>query len=121
MKWKGKKGLRLRRHLRIRQKIIGTGERPRMVIGFSNCHMRVQFIDDGRGVTLLGMSTEGKSLKNNISGACEFGKLVGQAAREKKITDFVVDRAGFKYHGRLKAIVETVRKVICEKGEVKQK
>ena len=121
MKWKGKKGLRLRRHLRIRRKVSGTGARPRMVIGFSNSHMQVQFIDDIESKTLLGMSTEKRSVKKDLAGAAEFGSLVGQAAREKGISDFVVDRAGFKFHGRLKALVDAARGVICGKEEVKDK
>jgi len=115
MKWKGKKDLRLRRHLRIRQKIFGTSERPRLAICFSNRYMRAQFIDDIEGKTLLGVSSEKRRIKNNIDGALVFGALVGRAASEKGIVDFVVDRAGFKYHGKLKTIVEAVRKEMSKK------
>lgn len=109
MNWKGRQGKRQRRHLRIRKHVRGTAERPRMVVAFSNRHMRLQFVDDERGVTLAAVTTEGQKLGKNKSAAAQLGEQAAQAVRGKGIGDFVVDRAGFKYHGRLKAIVEAMR------------
>ena len=111
MKWKGRKGQRERRHLRIRKKVQGTADRPRMVLVFSNRHIQVQFIDDTAGVTLASASTDGKKMGKNLAAATALGKMAAQMAGDKGIKSFVVDRAGFKYHGRLKAGVEAVRAV----------
>lgn len=109
MKWKGRKGQRQRRHLRIRAKVQGTADRPRLVIVFSNRHIQAQFVDDTAGVTLAAAGTDGKKMGKNLSAATALGKMAAQAASDKGIKAFVVDRAGFKYHGRLKALVEAVR------------
>jgi len=106
MKLKNRKDYRVRRHLRLRHKIKGTAARPRMAIFVSNCHMYVQFVDDDANRTLAYVSTLGMDARVN----CETAKLLGEkasaAAQEKGIRRVVVDRGGFKYHGRVKTIVE---------------
>ena len=101
-----RKEQRTRRHMRLRQRVKGTAERPRMAISISNKHMYVQFIDDGAMRTLASTST----LKETKPCKLETAKLVGEQAaslaKEKGISIVVVDRGGFKFHGRVKQIVE---------------
>lgn len=108
MSLKNRKEKRQARHLRIRRRIsAGTAARPRMAIFVSNRYMYVQFIDDQAGNTLASASTLKAGLKCNLEGAKALGETAAKAAQEKGITAVVVDRAGYKYHGRVKTIVES--------------
>jgi len=103
---------RVRRHLRLRQKVNGTAERPRMTVSFTGKHIYVQFVDDTVGKTLACASTvaaEGKGAKGNLAGAKKIGELAAQKAKEKNITQVVFDRGGFRYHGRVKALADAAR------------
>ena len=96
---------RQKRHLRLRQRIIGSAARPRMSICITNKHMYVQFIDDDAGRTLASASTI-KEQKANVEVAKNLGKAAAEAAKAAGISTVVVDRGGFKYTGRVAAIVE---------------
>ena len=106
MKLNNRKDYRKRRHLRLRQKIQGTAARPRMAVYISNSHMYVQFVDDDTHRILASASTLGQGLKVNCETAAALGGKAAAAALEKGIRLVVVDRGGFQYHGRVKAIVE---------------
>ena len=96
---------RQKRHLRLRQRVVGTAARPRMAICISNKHIYVQFIDDDAGRTLA----QANSLKEknvNIAVAKATGTAAAEAAKAAGISMVVVDRGGFKYTGRVAAIVE---------------
>ena len=101
-----RKTQRAKRHLRLRQRVIGTAEKPRMSIAVTNKHMYVQFIDDSTGRTLASASTI-KEKKANLETAKALGAAAAEAAKAKNITTVVVDRGGFKYTGRVAAIVES--------------
>lgn len=94
------------RHMRLRQKVAGTAARPRMSIAMSNTNVTVQFIDDDARATLASYTTVGTDSKLNIATATEAGKKAAEAAIAKGIKLVVVDRGGFSYHGRVKALVE---------------
>ena len=98
----------LRRHRRVRRKVSGTAERPRMAIVKSNENLSVQFIDDVNAVTMASATTMGTDLGKNMAGAQAVGQRAAEAAREKGIRRVVVDRGGYPFHGRVKAIVEAV-------------
>ncbi|MBN2301192.1 MAG: 50S ribosomal protein L18 [Lentisphaerae bacterium] len=109
MKLKDRKISRAERHRRVRKHVFGTSVRPRMAVMFSSRHIYVQFINDESGVTLASVST----LKDSSGGrtaafAREFGKRAGEVALQAGVKDVVVDRGGFRFHGRLKAIVQGV-------------
>jgi len=94
-----------RRHRRVRRKISGTAQRPRMAIMLSNRNMYVQLIDDEAQHTLCSaFGTAGTAM--NMEAAKSLGERLAAEAKSKSISNFVVDRAGYKYHGRLQAIVE---------------
>ena len=97
---------RQKRHLRLRQRIVGTAERPRMSICLTNKHMYVQFIDDTAGNTLASASTL-KEKNANRETAKALGAAAAEAAKAKGITKVVVDRGGNPYTGRIAVIVET--------------
>ena len=97
---------RQKRHLRLRQRIVGTAERPRMSICLTNKHMYVQFIDDTAGHTLA-CATSLKDKHANRETAKALGAAAAEAAKAKGITKVVVDRGGNPYTGRLAVIVET--------------
>ncbi len=105
----------IRRHLRLRNKISGTAERPRLNVFRSLQHIYAQVIDDTAGVTLVSASTLDKELKEklsyggNIEAAGEVGRLVAKRALEKGIDTVVFDRGGYIYHGRVKALAEGAR------------
>ena len=106
--------LRKKRHLRVRTKTSGTAERPRLNVYRSLHNIFAQIIDDDRGVTLVAASTlspelEGKVSGRNIAGAVEVGKLIAARAQEKGIKKVVFDRAGYLYHGRIKALADAAR------------
>jgi large subunit ribosomal protein L18 len=97
---------RQKRHLRLRQRVVGTAERPRMSICVTNKHMYVQFIDDDAGKTLAQANTL-KDEKANTEVAKALGAKAAEAAKAAGIASVVVDRGGFKYTGRIAAIVES--------------
>ncbi len=101
-----RKEQRQKRHLRLRQRIIGSAERPRMSICVTNKHMYVQFIDDAAGRTLASASSI-KETKANLEVARQLGAQAAEAAKAKGIVRIVVDRGGHPYTGRVAAIVES--------------
>ena len=104
---------RTRRHIRVRRKISGTSERPRLCVYRSNSNLYVQIIDDVAGNTLVQASTLDKEVKNkhaNKEAAKEVGTLVAKRAAEKNITTVVFDRGGYIYHGVVKELAEAARK-----------
>ncbi len=111
MQCKTKKQYRQRRHMRLRKKVAGTRECPRMSVMLSLNHIYVQFIDDDAGHTLAATSTMDKAFsgKSNMEGAAILGKIAAEKATAAGITKVVFDRGGFNYHGRVKAIAEAAR------------
>jgi large subunit ribosomal protein L18 len=103
------------RHWRIRKKISGTKDRPRMSVRFTNEHIYVQFIDDASGVTIASASTLHKSVPDrtqlaaNASGAKKIGALAAEAAKGKGISKVIFDRSGSRYHGKVKALADAAR------------
>jgi large subunit ribosomal protein L18 len=108
MKVVNRKLNRNRRHERIRKNVSGTAERPRMSVMISNKNMYVQFIDDENHRTIASASSSGMDGGNNIAKAAKVGKLAAENAKAAGIAKVVVDRGGFKYHGKVKTIVEAV-------------
>lgn len=110
---KGKKIARLRRHARIRKRIMGTPERPRLVVTRSNRHMVAQIVDDTKGITLVSESTLMADFAGfqgtKVEAAKKVGELVAKKAQEAGITAVVFDRGGNKYHGRVAAVAEGAR------------
>lgn len=104
--------LRLKRKKRVRAKVFGTAKIPRLAIFRSLKNLYVQAIDDTKGKTLIAADLKevGKSAKNNIESAKKLGKLAAKKCLAKKINQVVFDRGGFKYHGRVKALAEEMRK-----------
>ena len=103
---------RLRRHRRVRGKISGTAERPRLDVFRSSKHIYAQIIDDVAGVTLVSASSMEKGFEGfggNIEAAGKVGKMIAEKALEKGIKTVVFDRGGFVYHGRVKALAEGAR------------
>ncbi|MFS8651366.1 MAG: 50S ribosomal protein L18 [Caldibacillus sp.] len=105
--------LRKKRHARIRAKISGTPERPRLSVYRSNKHIYAQLIDDTKGVTLVSASTLDKDFDlentNNLEAAQKVGELIAKKAVEKGYKSVVFDRSGYLYHGRIKALAESAR------------
>ena len=108
--------IRQRIHFRIRQKMSGTAERPRLNVYRSLNHIYAQVIDDAKGVTLLSASTMAAKIKGggNVAAAKEVGKLVAERAIEKGIKRVVFDRGGYLYHGRIKALADAAREAGLE-------
>src|SRR5277367_4849294 len=108
--------IRQRIHDRIRRKLAGTTERPRLNVYRSLNHIYAQVIDDQKGETLVSASTLSLKLKTggNVSAAKEIGKAVAEKAVEKGIKKVVFDRGGFLYHGRIKALAEAAREAGLE-------
>lgn len=103
---------RNRRHIRVRKKISGTAERPRLCVYRSNKNLFVQVIDDVNGVTLVQASTLDKEVKTkyaNKEAAKEVGALIAKRAIEKNIKSVVYDRGGYVYHGVVKELAEAAR------------
>lgn len=103
---------RVRRHARVRTKISGTAERPRLCVYRSNTNLYVQAIDDVAGNTLVSASTLDKEVKTkyaNKEAAKEVGALIAKRALEKNIKDVVFDRGGYIYHGVVKELAEAAR------------
>ena len=112
-----KQELRQHRHWRVRTKVQGTEERPRMSVCFSGRNIHVQFVDDQKGVTLAAISTleedfqikNSKKNKSNISFATKIGKIAAERAIAKQIKTVVFDRGGSRYHGKVKALADAAR------------
>ncbi len=107
-----KKEIRERIHKRIRRKLRGTPERPRLAIFRSVAHIYAQVIDDTQGKTLVAASSVDKTAKakgGNVAAAKAIGKLVADRAKEKGIKSVVFDRGGYQYHGRVKALADAAR------------
>jgi|ERR1039458_20406 large subunit ribosomal protein L18 len=110
-------------HSRIRKKMLGTSERPRLNVYRSTNHIYVQVVDDSQGKTLVSATSveKGKGIKDdkrptggNLSAAKEVGKLIAERAKEKGIKKVVFDRGGYLYHGRVKALADAAREAGLE-------
>jgi len=112
--------IRIRKHIRVRKKIFGTSDRPRLCVFRSAKHIYAQIIDDTKGTTLVAASTLDKALEGklastgNKAAAREVGKLIGSKALEKGIKKVVFDRGGYLYHGRVKELAEGAREAGLE-------
>jgi large subunit ribosomal protein L18 len=112
-----KNDIRLRIHKRIRQRLSGTQERPRLAVFRSLNHIYAQVIDDQQGSTVAAAASTEKDLRGkggNVEGAKLIGKKVAERAKEKGITKVVFDRGGYLYHGRVKALAEAAREAGLE-------
>lgn len=100
-------------HTRIRKKLSGTTERPRLAVFRSLNHIYVQVIDDVKGETVVSASTAEKDFRGrtggNIAAAKDIGKLIAERAKEKGITSVIFDRGGYIYHGRVRSLAEAAR------------
>ena len=105
MSTKSKKDLRIRRHYRVRNKVKGTAERPRMAVFRSNKRLEVQFIDDDARVTIAGVAIDGK----NGEAAKALGAKAAEAAKGKGIETVVFDRGGFAFGSNLKTLADSAR------------
>ena len=108
---------RTRRHIRVRNKVSGTAERPRLCVYRSNANIYAQIIDDVAGNTLVSASTLDKEVKNkksNIEAAKEVGALIAKRASAKNIKTVVYDRSGYIYHGVIKELAEAAREAGLE-------
>jgi len=107
---------REKRHLRLRKRIVGTAQRPRLNVRRSLKNLFIQIIDDSKKATILSVSTTDKSIRSkityggNIKAAVLLGDAVASMAKAKNITKVVFDRGGYDYHGRIKAFAEAARK-----------
>jgi large subunit ribosomal protein L18 len=107
---------RQRRHMRLRKKVSGRPQRPRLCIHRSLKNLSAQIIDDSAGKTLLSLSTYGKDGKGifkyggNTKAAQELGRLLAEKAKSKNINTVIFDRGGYKYHGRVKEFADAARK-----------
>jgi len=109
-------GLRQRRHLRLRQKVKGTAQRPRLCVNRTLKHIHAQLIDDVAGVTLAaastvqsGLAAQFESGKGNREAARTIGTIIAERAREKGVEAIVFDRNGYKYHGAVKELADAAR------------
>ena len=112
-----RKATRERRHLRVRKKISGTAECPRLCVYRSNTNLYAQIIDDVAGVTIVSASTLDKAIKTkhaNKEAAKEVGTLIAKKAIEKNIKTVVFDRGGYIYHGVVKELAEAAREAGLE-------
>ena len=107
-----KNAMRMKRHIRVRGKISGTPERPRLNVFRSNANIYAQIIDDVNGVTLVSANTLEKELEGstgNCEGAKKVGQVLAERAKAKGIEEVVFDRGGYIYHGRVAALAEGAR------------
>jgi large subunit ribosomal protein L18 len=108
-----KKAVRFKRKRRIRSNVFGTAEKPRFAVFKSNTHIYAQLIDDDKGTTLVSASSLEKeqrgSTRSNLTGAKTIGALLAKRAKDKKIDHVVFDRAGYIYHGKVKALADAAR------------
>lgn len=105
-----KKERRIRRKFRSKKNIKGTESRPRLVVYRSNLYLYAQIVDDSKGFTIYGSSTQKLGRPCNIKIAEKFGEEFGKAIKDKGIEKVVFDRNGFLYHGKIKAFADAVRK-----------
>ena len=109
-------------HRRIRRKVSGSGERPRLALYRSLNHIYAQIVDDQLGKTIVSASTTEKDLRGttggNIEAARRIGKAIAERALEKGISSVVFDRGGYLYHGRIKALTEAAREAGLNKNEL---
>ena len=114
-KHKDRKEQRQKRHLRVRAKLSGTAERPRLAVYRSEKHIYAQLIDDIKGITLVSASTVDREMRDstekpwNVEAASQVGKLLAKKALEKGISSVVFDRGGFNFHGRVKSLADGAR------------
>ena len=112
--------IRVKKHMRIRNRFSGTAERPRLAVFRSNNHMYAQIIDDVAGNTLVSASTLEKEIKaelektNNVDAAAYLGTVIAKRAIEKGIKEVVFDRGGFIYQGKIAALAEAAREAGLE-------
>ena len=117
---KSRKEVRVKKHMRIRNRFSGTAERPRLAVFRSNNHMYAQIIDDTVGNTLVSASTLEKQIQqeltktNNIDAAAYLGTVIGKRALEKGIKAVVFDRGGYIYHGKVAALADAAREAGLE-------
>ncbi|HEY5742141.1 MAG TPA: 50S ribosomal protein L18 [Terrimicrobiaceae bacterium] len=103
------------RHRRLRKKVAGTAERPRLAVHFSERHIAAQIIDDSAGKTLASVHTteselrSDKSVRANVATAAKIGKLIAERGANKQVKKVVFDRGGYKYHGKVKALADAAR------------
>jgi large subunit ribosomal protein L18 len=114
-----KLALRQRRHARVRRKVVGTPERPRLAVSRSNAHISAQVIDDSTGRTVASAASVEKDVRSagaggNKSAAAVVGRLVAERARAAGVTAVVFDRGGFLYHGRVAALADAAREAGLE-------
>lgn len=106
------KKARAKRHARVRNKVRGTAEKPRLSVFRSSKHIYAQLIDDVNGVTLASASSMDKGFEgsgSNVEGAKKVGETIAKRALDKNITTVVFDRGGYLYHGRVEALAESAR------------
>ena len=107
-----RKSIRRRIHDRIRRKVSGTAERPRLTVHYSNQHIYAQVVDDTIGKTLVSASTLDKSFEkasSNVESAVKVGQLLAERAKGTNISAVVFDRGGHLYHGKVKALADAAR------------
>lgn len=108
------------RHVRLRKKVAGTTERPRLAIHFSERHITAQVIDDTVGQTVASVHTTESELRSdkttraNVETAVKVGKLIAERVSSKNVKKVVFDRGGFKYHGKVKALADAAREAGLE-------
>ena len=110
---KSRRQLRRRRHLRVRRKVAGTADRPRLVVYRSLKHIYAQLVNDELGITILGVNDAAEGIQADGAGkvgrAKGTGKLLAEKAKAAGITKVVFDRAGYRYHGRVQAVADGAR------------
>jgi len=115
-----KEASRQRRHRRLRRKVSGSAQRPRLLVRRTLHHIYATVVDDAKGHTLLAASTlqsavgEGLGSKTNVAAAQRVGTAIAQKAKEAGITAVIFDRGGLKYHGRIKALADAAREAGLE-------
>ena len=120
IKKQSRKDVRVKKHMKVRNRFSGTAERPRLAVFRSNNHMYAQIIDDTVGNTLVSASTLQKDVKaeiektNNVEAAAKLGEVIAKKALDKGITNVVFDRGGFIYQGKIKALADAAREAGLE-------
>ena len=120
IKKESRSAIRVKKHLRVRNRFSGTAERPRLAVFRSNNHMYAQIIDDTVGNTLVSASTVQKDVKdqlektNDVAAAAYLGKVIAQKALDAGIKEVVFDRGGFIYQGKIQALADAAREAGLE-------
>jgi len=120
IKKKSRSEVRVKKHMKVRNRLSGTAQRPRLAVFRSNNHMYAQIIDDVAGNTLVAASTLEKDVKadlektNNVAAAAKLGEVVAKKAADKGIKTVVFDRGGFIFHGKIKALADAAREAGLE-------